>query len=444
MRLQADGQAGHVGRWSAADPRNPTERGWLRVVLTTGTTKAQQLSGGRTRERRLAPHRDGRGLTITRRNLLAGSAGAAVGLGWVHGPAAASPLDARSGPTMDGLTTHLRRVPRVMFGTTPNQLLGEFQGTGGFRCVDWWWTSQDEVAAHSSAAKRQAVNGYYGQNVAVCLYIWTAPERDPRNSAYNLSPQFLIDLDRVIGAYMPLDPANQSPFRVVLFTEIENFSPAGDPAYRTQLTQQFLLGIETIHGRSPTAQVGCGFIASSSIEWKAGNPRSRLSQEWGELIAASDFASTNMMMDTRDIDNGNMARATRAAIRQLGETGKPVHINHWVTWIVASQKPIVPINHHTQAALVYLRDIFTDASMSELVGQGLRWWGWKAEGWITERVTTRARPDPQDHGEVQPQRPAITTTPPASPQLGEDRRRQRHRQPIAPMSLATLTPRDGR
>jgi hypothetical protein len=321
-------------------------------------------------------------LTITRRDLLAGAAGAAAGFGWLEGSAAASPLDGRNGPTTDGLHTHLRRLPRVMFGTTPNRLLTEFQGIGGFRCVDWWWTSPDEVAAHSSVTRRQTISNYYSQNLAICLYVWLAPEHDPRNLAYNLTPQFLVDLDRVIRAYMPLDPANQPPFRVVLFTEIENHVPSGDTAYRAQLIQQFLRGVEIIHSVSPTAEVGSGFIASSSVEWMAGQPRSALSDQWGDVIAASDFASTNMMMDTRHIENGDMARAARAAIGQLGETGKPVHLNHWTTWIVASQKPIVPADYDTQTALIYLRDIFTDVSMFELVGQGLRWWGWKADRWI--------------------------------------------------------------
>jgi hypothetical protein len=119
-------------------------------------------------------------------------------------------------------------------------------------------------------------------------------------------------------------------------------------------TRTFLRGVETIRALSPTAQVGCGFIASSSVDWKADNPRSGLTEEWSELFAASDFVSTNMMMDTREVENGDMARATRAAIAQLGQTGRPVHINHWVTWIVASQKPLVPANHHTQTALTWI------------------------------------------------------------------------------------------
>lgn len=226
------------------------------------------------------------------------------------------------------------------------------------KMVTTWYNGTGDLGWISGYTGCCTMSNYAKKGYAQHLVVWLAD-----SPAYAVSPQFLTDLATLTKA-MKGDGPEYSPLYITLFSEFETYST--DPAYMTQLHDQYMKAVDVVHNTASQAYVSLGF---GGYTW-AGKTTADLAK-WNDAIAKSDFASVQAMQAC-DNTNGPPAGTNevipnlRNSVAQLGSTGKPVMVSHFLTWGDGT----CPIT-----AFKKIRDdLLSPSSLASLTSKGLFAW----------------------------------------------------------------------
>ncbi|MEV4702441.1 hypothetical protein [Actinoplanes sp. NPDC049316] len=288
------------------------------------------------------------------------AAGAVVILAAAVGTAAA-------GPGTDG-TNGTTAPPRILWGI--GDQLGPALGSSLYRhgvahMVTAWFNGPGDLD-WMSETDGSAAAGIYAAGGAVELVVWL--DDDPQ---YAISTRFQSDIRLLTRLHKGSGP-DYGPLYVVLFTELETYS-GGDPAYRTALLDAYRRAVVAIHEEYSGARVALGF---GGYGWDGVHDRDLTA--YRDAIAVSDFVTVQQMQPCEGLLTGqdDAAARVRTSVRQLGRYGKPVMISHFKLW--GDERC------QREAFERFTADVFTAASLRDLVRDGLFAWGFMADDYINE------------------------------------------------------------
>lgn len=215
-------------------------------------------------------------------------------------------------------------------------------------------------------AEGPAVDRIYAAGGAVELVVWL--DDDPQ---YAISDRFQSDI-RVLTRLHKGSEAHRGPLYVVLFTEFETYRK-GDAAYQAALMNAYRRAVVAIHQEYAGARVALGF---GGYGWDGVEERDL--GPYHDAIAASDFLAVQQMEPCEgQVSGGGEAVArVRASVRQLGRFGKPVMLSHF--------KLFGDRSCQRAAYERFAAQVFTTASLSGLVHDGLFAWSFMADDYINQ------------------------------------------------------------
>lgn len=268
-------------------------------------------------------------------------------------------------------------VPRLLFGLGPEvdgAKDSQLTLNAPVRLMSMWWNTSDDANGWlTDAYHRSMYASQYALGRSIHLISWANGRADgtfdessfstARGTAcgrpYPLSDQYLQDLDRVIDSV-----SGPGQLYVTLFTEFQTY-PCLDNAWlaSTQVTtyyralqDRFLVAVQHIHARNPTAKVSLGW---GGWQWGWDDPAlgggRSLVPYFADVMRASDFQSFQAMMNG---GNGNVDDIQQMT-ELLNDYG-PVMLAHYQ-----------PNNGDCVTFGSDIHSIFTDQYMADLVGRGL-------------------------------------------------------------------------
>ena len=238
------------------------------------------------------------------------------------------------------------------------------------------------------------------------MIVWLAQNR--QTADYAIGEQFLTDIKELTEIFKGNGP-NYGPLYIVLFTELETYPPAGEPAsenYKRALSDNYLKAVEIIRDTYDKAQVGLGF---GGYSWPEQVPASRDVARWEEAIAVSDFTCVQQMQSYRNWHQ--LPGKIRNSVRQLGTYDKPVMISHFKIWSGGPDDNPDPYEKKVADAQGafdnFMDDMFTEASLSSLYADGLRAWVFMNDEYIRkhcddDEVYLRAMNFVKNHNDKNP------------------------------------------
>jgi diadenosine tetraphosphate (Ap4A) HIT family hydrolase len=240
--------------------------------------------------------------------------------------------------------------------------------SGAARMVTAWyngpsdldWMRQTEAA---SAAKA------YAAGDAVELVVWLADHTE-----YAVGDQFQKDVRTLTRLHKPKSAGH---LYIVLFTEFETYRD-GDAAYRARLMDAYKKAVAAIHREYAQANVALGF---GGYAWDGTHERDL--RAYKDEIAISDFTAVQQMQACDSTERGRniVVDKVRASVKQLGGYGKPVMISHFKLW----GEPGCQVS----AFGSFAREMFTSASITDLVRDGLFAWNFMADHYIDDAGPVR-------------------------------------------------------
>lgn len=230
-------------------------------------------------------------------------------------------------------------------------------GDSPLKMVSQWYNGPADLSYIHGYQAGSTFSDYYGRGYTFQLIVWLADV-----PAYAIDAQFQTDFVDLMTTCIGNGP-NHGPLYIVLFTELETYSNAGNVStYNPALKAAYFQAMETARSMYSQAYVGLGF---GGYDW-SGNPTPDLSF-WDDALKASDFVCVQHMQDS--INTGGTGGQNEIidniqnSVTQLGAYGKPVMISHMLLW--GDTSTVVP------AFADFRKKILSTPALRTLAGQGL-------------------------------------------------------------------------
>lgn len=232
-----------------------------------------------------------------------------------------------------------------------------FDSGSPLKMVSQWYNGTGDLGYITGYQAGSTFSDYYGNGYAFQLIVWLADQPD-----YAISAQFQTDFASLMTTCIGNGP-NHGPLYVVMFTELETYSNAGNVAtYNPALKAAYFKAMTT--GRSMYDQVyfGLGF---GGYDW-SGVTTADLSF-WDDAIRASDMCCVQHMQDSTNTAGPGGSNEIKANLRnsvaQLSAYGKPIMISHMLLWgDISTVQP---------AFADFRSDILSSTSLDALAAQGM-------------------------------------------------------------------------
>jgi hypothetical protein len=231
--------------------------------------------------------------------------------------------------------------------------------------VTAWYNGPGDLGWMSGYQKGSTMSDLYGQGKAIELVVWLGDHAD-----YAISSQFLEDA-KVLARTFKGNGPHQGPLYVVLFSELETYS--SDPGYFANLKRAYFQAIAIFHEENRNAKVALGL---GGYHW--GSTPDRDLSFWDDAIKVSDFTAVQAMQacDSERDGQNIIVPQIRSSVKQLGTYGKPVMISHFKLWGDPSCQ--------TKAFDKFMREVFTNKSISALAADNLFAWNFMDDHYINK------------------------------------------------------------
>jgi hypothetical protein len=261
-----------------------------------------------------------------------------------------------------------RQRPRILWGIG-DQLSSAVESpiyrNAPVNMVTAWYNGPGDLGWMSGYQKGSTMSDLYGQGKAIELVVWLGDHAD-----YAISSQFLEDA-KVLARTFKGNGPHQGPLYVVLFSELETYS--SDPGYFANLKRAYFQAIAIFHEENRNAKVALGL---GGYHW--GSTPDRDLSFWDDAIKVSDFTAVQAMQacDSERDGQNIIVPQIRSSVKQLGTYGKPVMISHFKLWGDPSCQ--------TKAFDKFMREVFTNKSISALAADNLFAWNFMADHYIND------------------------------------------------------------
>jgi hypothetical protein len=261
-----------------------------------------------------------------------------------------------------------RQRPRILWGIgdqLSSAVKSPIYRNAPVNMVTAWYNGPGDLGWMSGYQKGSTMSDLYGQGKAIELVVWLGDHAD-----YAISSQFLEDA-KVLARTFKGNGPHHGPLYVVLFSELETYS--SDPGYFVNLKRAYLQAIATFHEENRNAKVALGL---GGYHW--GSTPNRDLSFWDDAIKASDFTAVQAMQacDSERDGQNIIVPQIRSSVKQLGTYGKPVMISHFKLWGDPSCQ--------TKAFDKFMREVFTNKSISALAADNLFAWNFMADHYIND------------------------------------------------------------
>ncbi len=276
-------------------------------------------------------------------------------------------------------------TPKILWGIgdEPDQALHSLLHTQSpTKMITAWYNGAGDLGWMTGYRNGMGISDIYAAGNAMELVVWLAP--DPQ---YPLTPQFQQDIASLATTFGGTVPnpnpnnlvAQHGPLYVVLFTEVETYYESNTAAYKqahtkdeynTALRQSYVSAVSAIHSANSQAKVALGF---GGYSWYNPLPTTVIDLSfWNSAISASDFTAVQEMHACNNEVNGQsiLVPQIRSSVKQLGSYGKPVMISHFQMFPATG----TPAGCERDGFAKFEQEMFTDASLKQLVDYGLFAW----------------------------------------------------------------------
>jgi hypothetical protein len=277
-------------------------------------------------------------------------------------------------------------APKLFFGLgtqVENARQTTLAGSTPVEVYSSWYNGPNDLGWITDAWHRSIYADAYASGKSVHLITWTeVPETRFETAygtacgrAYPLSYRWREDMRELAKAFA--GPAGGPPLYVTLFTEFQTYPcrdnawnpDAETTAYYRALKDQYVAGLAIFHEYAPNARVSIGWGGWQS-RWDVpsiGEGRSMI-PNFGDVMRISDFVSFQAMAGDSNVTDIRMMTSL------LGAYG-PVMLAHHM--------PDSDTNSGSTVNSTFANDVralLTDASVADLVADGLTAWAFMHDG----------------------------------------------------------------